>query len=168
MTREEFANYYFGSVTIVGILHDAEVDAATLTTMDDAIGGRSLEEAVAGCYYMCVTSCDIPDPQQAQLPRPLQPRKSSLYARTALTDQNCNAGFIVPPAQRGKRIGVALAESFLYYAPRLGYRSSVFNLVYDSELETWILTDTQTTLHPCACGTSLASSASVSSPRPVA
>jgi GNAT superfamily N-acetyltransferase len=47
--------------------------------------------------------------------------------------QICNAGFIVPPAQRGKKIGGALAKSFLEYAPRLGYRASVFNLVYKSE-----------------------------------
>lgn len=50
-----------------------------------------------------------------------------------LTGKNCNAGFLVPPVQRGKKIGGALAESFLHYAPRLGYRSSVFNLVFESE-----------------------------------
>lgn len=53
---------------------------------------------------------------------------------TPTTDrQNCNAGFLVPPIQRGKKIGGALAESFLIYAPRLGYKSSVFNLVFKSE-----------------------------------
>lgn len=50
-----------------------------------------------------------------------------------LTPQNCNAGFLVPPIQRGKKIGGALAKSFVEYAPRLGYRASVFNLVYDSK-----------------------------------
>lgn len=35
--------------------------------------------------------------------------------------------------QRGKKVGGALAESYLHYAPALGYRGSVFNLVYSSE-----------------------------------
>ncbi len=34
--------------------------------------------------------------------------------------------------QRGKKIGLALGQSYLVYAPRLGYRASVFNLVYQS------------------------------------
>jgi L-amino acid N-acyltransferase YncA len=50
-----------------------------------------------------------------------------------LTSQNCNSGFLVPPVQRGNKIGGALAKAFLEYAPRLGYRASVFNLVYESE-----------------------------------
>jgi hypothetical protein len=50
MTRDEFAAYFFNSVTIV--LHDSEVDAAQFPTIQDAMGGRSIEEALAGCYYM--------------------------------------------------------------------------------------------------------------------
>jgi len=38
----------------------------------------------------------------------------------------------VPTSQRGKKVGGALAKSFLIYAPSLGYRASVFNLVYKS------------------------------------
>jgi hypothetical protein len=52
MTRDEFAAYFFNSVTIVGVLHDSEVDAAQFPTIQDAMGGRSIEEALAGCYYM--------------------------------------------------------------------------------------------------------------------
>ncbi|CDO69606.1 hypothetical protein BN946_scf184875.g9 [Trametes cinnabarina] len=44
--------------------------------------------------------------------------------------QICNAGFLVPPAQRGHGIGTVLARSYLHYGPRLGYEASVFNLVY--------------------------------------
>lgn len=52
LTRDEFANYFFNSVTIVGILHDKEVDASSFARLQDAMGARSIEEAVAGCYYM--------------------------------------------------------------------------------------------------------------------
>ncbi|KAG6381939.1 hypothetical protein JVT61DRAFT_563 [Boletus reticuloceps] len=44
--------------------------------------------------------------------------------------QICNAGFVVPPSHRGNGYGHVLARSYLYYAPRLGYEASVFNLVY--------------------------------------
>lgn len=36
----------------------------------------------------------------------------------------------MPPKHRGRGFGTALAKSYLYYAPRLGYQASVFNLVY--------------------------------------
>jgi len=37
---------------------------------------------------------------------------------------------VVPPVQRAKGYGSALAKSYVHYAPKLGYRGSVFNLVY--------------------------------------
>jgi len=46
--------------------------------------------------------------------------------------QNCNAGFVVPNHHRGLRIGSTLGRSYLHFAPLLGYRGSVFNLVYIS------------------------------------
>lgn len=56
LTREEFANYFFGSVTIIGVLHDSTPDVTSVSTLEEAIAGRTLEEAIAGCYYMCVKS----------------------------------------------------------------------------------------------------------------
>jgi hypothetical protein len=46
--------------------------------------------------------------------------------------QNCNGGFLIPPAQRGHGASHALAKGFTEYAPKLGYRQSVFNLVFAS------------------------------------
>ena len=42
----------------------------------------------------------------------------------------CNAGFVVPPAHRQYGYGMTLGKSYLHYAPALGYKASVFNLVY--------------------------------------
>lgn len=42
----------------------------------------------------------------------------------------CNAGFLVCDTWRGRRVGMALGEAYLDYAPKLGYTYSVFNLVY--------------------------------------
>lgn len=39
-------------------------------------------------------------------------------------------GFVVPTTQRGLRLGLALGRSYLYYAPRLGYRASVLRFIY--------------------------------------
>ena len=39
---------------------------------------------------------------------------------------------MVPHATRGKGASHALAKGYIIYAPKLGYRASVFNLVYAS------------------------------------
>ncbi|KAI8819098.1 acyl-CoA N-acyltransferase [Fimicolochytrium jonesii] len=44
----------------------------------------------------------------------------------------CNAGFIVSPSYRNLGVGRALAELFLVVAPKLGYKASMFNLVFES------------------------------------
>lgn len=44
----------------------------------------------------------------------------------------CNAGFLVPMQHRGGKHGKVLARSFAYFASRLRYRSSVFNLVFET------------------------------------
>lgn len=43
-----------------------------------------------------------------------------------------NAGFLIPPTFRGLKIGKTLGKSYLFYGPALGYRGSVFNLVFKS------------------------------------
>lgn len=37
---------------------------------------------------------------------------------------------MVPKISRGKGVGIVLGTSYLHFAPQLGYRASVFNLVY--------------------------------------
>lgn len=46
----------------------------------------------------------------------------------------CNAGFLVTDAARNKGVGRLLGESYLDWAPRLGYTYSVFNLVYETNV----------------------------------
>lgn len=46
----------------------------------------------------------------------------------------CNAGFLVTSAARNKGVGRLMGESYLDWAPRLGYTYSVFNLVYETNV----------------------------------
>ncbi|GBE81053.1 hypothetical protein BKA93DRAFT_812063 [Sparassis latifolia] len=110
-TEEMFKAYYFAGDVLIAVLGDGKEDSKAhdggeiSQGIEEARNGRSWEDCIAGCYYV----------------KPNYPGRSSHI---------CNAGFLVPPSQRGKGIGSVLARSFLYYAPRLGYEASVFNLVY--------------------------------------
>ncbi|CZT40407.1 related to SPT10-transcription regulatory protein [Rhynchosporium secalis] len=46
----------------------------------------------------------------------------------------CNAGFLVTNAARNKGVGRLLGESYLDWAPKLGYTYSVFNLVFETNV----------------------------------
>lgn len=46
----------------------------------------------------------------------------------------CNAGFLVTDASRGRGVGRLMGESYIDWAPRLGYTYSVFNLVYETNV----------------------------------
>ncbi|KAL4066176.1 hypothetical protein V8B97DRAFT_1894991 [Scleroderma yunnanense] len=117
-----FASYFFAADVIIAIAGTGDEDAmleimtevvdepgTTVkevgVSLDEARRGRSWEECVIGFYYV----------------KPNYPGRSSHI---------CNAGFVVPESQRGHGYGRVLAKSYLYYAPRLGYQASVFNLVY--------------------------------------
>ncbi|KAH7029221.1 uncharacterized protein B0I36DRAFT_363792 [Microdochium trichocladiopsis] len=46
----------------------------------------------------------------------------------------CNAGFLVTDASRNRGVGRLMGETYLIWAPRLGYSYSVFNLVYETNV----------------------------------
>ncbi|KAF8738496.1 hypothetical protein AX14_011331 [Amanita brunnescens Koide BX004] len=104
MSGEAFEKYFFAADVILGIVTSSHSEGGE-ATLEDIRASRSWEECVAGFYYV----------------KPNYPGRSSHI---------CNAGFVVPDVQRGAGFGSVLADSYLYYAPRLGYQASVFNLVY--------------------------------------
>ncbi|ORY86411.1 hypothetical protein BCR37DRAFT_391186 [Protomyces lactucae-debilis] len=53
----------------------------------------------------------------------------------------CNAGFLVPITKRNAGYGKVLAKSYPHFASRLKYRSSVFNLVFESNVASTRLWD---------------------------
>ncbi|KAJ3025748.1 UNVERIFIED_CONTAM: hypothetical protein HDU68_006738 [Siphonaria sp. JEL0065] len=46
----------------------------------------------------------------------------------------CNGGFLTAPEYRGQGVGKIMAKAFLVVAPLLGYKASVFNLVFESNV----------------------------------
>lgn len=125
MDAKAFRTYFCAYDVVVGVLVSATgkafVDGAVVA-LPDVLGGRPgepraalLRDAVAwaaqlgGFYYI----------------KPNYPGRSSHI---------CNAGFIVPTTLRGLRLGSTLARNYLVLAPALGYRASVFNLVYETNV----------------------------------
>ncbi|KAF9485998.1 hypothetical protein BDN70DRAFT_870489 [Pholiota conissans] len=112
MSQGTFEAYFFAADVFVGVvggyLGTATVGASAggqTLDIETERGGRTWEECIAGFYYI----------------KPNYPGRSSHI---------CNAGFVVPPIQRGRRYGTLLSQSYVHYAPKLGYQASVFNLVY--------------------------------------
>ncbi|KAG7535963.1 hypothetical protein FFLO_03561 [Filobasidium floriforme] len=124
VTLPDFLSYFFGATCILGIVSSSPSSPSSSSTseeecksvedptkdspsenitIEEAVEGRGWEECLVGCYYI----------------KPNYPGRSSH-----------NAGFLIAHNTRGMKIGFTLAKSYLIYAPKLGYRGSVFNLVY--------------------------------------
>lgn len=58
MDRQGFRGYFFNSTTIVAVVLDKQKEAgdaeAKPKSIAEAVGGRSMEEAIGGCYYVYV------------------------------------------------------------------------------------------------------------------
>lgn len=117
LSLDEFAAYFFAADCFLGVLDtnapsgvaDATngLERETGLTLDQVVAGRPYRECVLGMFYV----------------KPNYPGRSSHL---------CNAGFVVPTVHRGLRVGSTLGRAYLHYGPQLGYRGSVFNLVYIS------------------------------------
>ncbi|KAJ3000067.1 hypothetical protein HDV02_000715 [Globomyces sp. JEL0801] len=46
----------------------------------------------------------------------------------------CNGGFIVSQQSRGNGVGMAMGKAFLQLAPAMGYKASMFNLVFENNV----------------------------------
>ncbi|KAG8739059.1 hypothetical protein FRC10_006216 [Ceratobasidium sp. 414] len=110
MDRATFESYFFAADVFVGMVV-ADEEAATLAhkSIEGVRAGRSWDESVVGHAFN----------------HPSVPSHDADY-----TMQICNAGFVVRPRFRRLGVGKILGESYVQNAPLLGYKASVFNLVY--------------------------------------
>ena len=151
--RDAFKSYYGGSDLVLGLTLAAStqfenatfpdpkpeaVDEAQVSTLslEAARGKRQWVDCLVGAYYVSLTS------GRGVVLRLHRSNPTILVAHLTyvarkqpcpfadLNPQNCNGGFLVLPSGRGKGYGKLLGRSYLRFAPALGYRGSVFNLVY--------------------------------------
>ncbi|KAF8852331.1 hypothetical protein BDZ45DRAFT_113173 [Acephala macrosclerotiorum] len=80
-----------------------------IESVDEVLEGKDWARECLGSYYI----------------KPNYPGRSSHV---------CNAGFLVTDAVRNKGVGRLMGESYLEWAPKLGYTYSVFNLVYETNV----------------------------------
>ncbi|ETS73851.1 hypothetical protein PFICI_14797 [Pestalotiopsis fici W106-1] len=81
----------------------------TIDSPDQVVEGKDWSKECLGSFYI----------------KPNYPGRSSHI---------CNAGFIVTEAARNRGVGRQMGESYLDWAPKLGYSYSVFNLVYETNV----------------------------------
>jgi RimJ/RimL family protein N-acetyltransferase len=53
----------------------------------------------------------------------------------------CNGGFLVSVDARGKGVGTVMGENYIKIAPKLGFKSSIFNLVFVSNVASYKIWD---------------------------
>ncbi|KZV97836.1 hypothetical protein EXIGLDRAFT_729631 [Exidia glandulosa HHB12029] len=106
MDLATYSAYFFAADVFIGVLVPAAA-ASAVHTLVEAQAGRPWSDCLAGAYYV----------------KPNYPGRSA---------HACNGGFFVLPAARGKGCGSLLGQSYVINAPLLGYKASVFNLVYCS------------------------------------
>lgn len=109
MEPEFFGKYWFGNFATIALLGDSWGSNAEeiKSSLHDFQG--NWEEVCLGSFYI----------------KPNYPGRSSHV---------CNGGFLVTGAARGRGVGRKMGECYLDWAPKLGYRYSVFNLVYETNV----------------------------------
>ncbi|KAF1920366.1 hypothetical protein BDU57DRAFT_508644 [Ampelomyces quisqualis] len=103
---ENFGPYWFGVFGAIMLLGEIQ-DGRELHEM--ARSGCDWERECLGSFYI----------------KPNYPGRSSHV---------CNGGFLVTDASRNRGVGRLMGETYLDWAPKLGYTYSVFNLVYETNV----------------------------------
>ncbi|RYO55889.1 hypothetical protein AA0116_g9106 [Alternaria tenuissima] len=106
LTLEAFGPYWFGVFGAIMLLGEIQ-DGRELHEM--ARRGCDWERECLGSFYI----------------KPNYPGRSSHV---------CNGGFLVTDASRNRGVGRLMGETYLDWAPKLGYTYSVFNLVYETNV----------------------------------
>ncbi|EKG17035.1 hypothetical protein MPH_05724 [Macrophomina phaseolina MS6] len=105
-TFEAFGPYWFSNFGAVMLLGDVK-NADDVRRMEEE--GCNWEKQCLGSFYV----------------KPNYPGRSSHV---------CNGGFLVTDGARNRGVGRLMGECYLEWAPLLGYKYSVFNLVYETNV----------------------------------
>ncbi|EDU45891.1 histone acetyltransferase Spt10 [Pyrenophora tritici-repentis] len=106
LSLDDFGPYWFGVFGAIMLIGEIQ-DGRALHEM--ARQGCDWERECLGSFYI----------------KPNYPGRSSHV---------CNGGFLVTDASRNRGVGRLMGETYLDWAPKLGYTYSVFNLVYETNV----------------------------------
>lgn len=104
MSRAEFCDYWFHSFAAILV----EGTFSSWSQVGEPAGG-DWRRVFLGTFYV----------------KPNYPGRCSHV---------CNAGFVVAHLKRGLGLGRELGQKYLVWGPQLGYRYSVFNLVFETNV----------------------------------
>lgn len=134
-TLEAFTTYFFSNFSCIMVKLSAdETDLGKSDQPDDF-----WKSVILGCFYVFATVG--PGAKGVQI-KPNYPGRCShvcnagyVFPQFMLDMQlKPNVRFLVPASARGNGVGRHLALAFLHFAPKLGYSSSVFNLVFATNI----------------------------------
>lgn len=106
VNMQQFLEYYFPHFVAVMVKGVVAEDERLNENLDIKVGG---ENEFLGCFYI----------------------KPNYIGRSKHV---CNAGFLVNFGHRGEGCGSVMGRNYLKWAPKLGFKSSVFNLVYETNI----------------------------------
>ncbi|KAL2870764.1 GNAT family N-acetyltransferase [Aspergillus lucknowensis] len=105
MEFARFGEYWFGLFGVVAVLDSPDGEEEGRGLSED----RDWERECLGTFYV----------------KPNYPGRCSHV---------CNAGFLTTGAARNQGVGVVMGRAYLHFAPLLGYKYSVFNLVFENNV----------------------------------
>ncbi|KAL4788364.1 hypothetical protein BJX76DRAFT_353390 [Aspergillus varians] len=112
MPYERFTEYWFGTFAVVAILDSPDGEGEGEGAFGRKLGlseDRAWERECLGTFYI----------------KPNYPGRCSHV---------CNAGFLTTGAARNRGVGMVMGRAYLRFAPLLGYKYSVFNLVFENNV----------------------------------
>ncbi|KAL4791019.1 putative acetyltransferase, GNAT family [Aspergillus venezuelensis] len=102
----KFGEYWFGCFGVVALLDSGDGKGGEDIGLSE---DRDWERECLGTFYI----------------KPNYPGRCSHV---------CNAGFLTTSAARNQGVGMVMGKAYLHYAPLLGYKYSVFNLVFENNV----------------------------------
>ncbi|KKK14197.1 hypothetical protein AOCH_005197, partial [Aspergillus ochraceoroseus] len=114
MSEERFTEYWFGGVAVVAVLDASPSPSPSPSENQNENGnalrqGRDWGKECLGTFYI----------------------KANYPGRCSHV---CNAGFLTTSAVRNQGVGLVMGQAYLHFAPLLGYKYSVFNLVFENNI----------------------------------
>lgn len=109
------------------------IEEGTTYSFEDPLNTKEFEDYYCKYFIGVAVLGDVTDPKDVKG----EDVMGSFYIKPNYAGRSshiCNGGFLVMTSARGRGVGKIMAQQYVKWAPKLGYKSSVFNLVYASNI----------------------------------